>query len=329
MQAEWLPIILQGSFSEIYVMDCETLRFMQANRAACENLGYASDELASMTLLDIARRLSRESLKKLLSPLHHDSAARVSLEAVHTRKDGSTYPIEFRLFYCHSGIAPAYLAIGRPARPTALSAHIEAAKEEERIRLAREIHDELGGELSAIKMAMASIKKRLLPGDTVLAEKAAHVDAAADRAIEAIHRVSAGLRPGVLDLGIAAAIERQAREFEQRLGIPCEFSSNLDQVEPSPEQSLALFRIVQEALTNIGKHACATRVSVRLTCDERHLRLAIADDGRGIAAVDRLKPDSLGMRGMEERAYALGGRLSVSRASGGGTEVVLEVPLSE
>jgi two-component system, NarL family, sensor histidine kinase UhpB len=172
------------------------------------------------------------------------------------------------------------------------------------------------------------MKKRLPPEDTALAERTDYVDALVDRTIEAVHRISVDLRPSILDFGIIAAIEWQVREFEKQLGIPCKFLSNNKEIDLHPDQATALFRIFQEALTNIGKHANASRVSVRLVCTNRNVRLEIVDDGCGIAATDRLKPKSFGIRGMVERASALGGQLSVHNAPAGGTEVALKIPLS-
>jgi signal transduction histidine kinase len=209
-----------------------------------------------------------------------------------------------------------------------LSAHVETVKENERMRIAREIHDDLGGNLTAIKMALALLKKRLPAGDNTLIEKADYVDALVDRSIEAVHRITVDLRPSVLDFGIVAAIDWQAKEFEKQFGISCQFSSNKKEVALHPDQATALFRIFQEALTNIGKHAQADRVVVRLACTNRSMRLDVTDNGRGIGNEDRRKPKSFGIRGMTERALALGGQLSIGNAVGGGTEVSVRIPLA-
>ncbi len=208
-----------------------------------------------------------------------------------------------------------------------LSAHVETVKEQERTRIAREIHDDLGGNLTAIKMALALLARRLPAGDTALAAKAAYLDALVDRTIESAHRISGDLRPGVLDFGIVAAIDWQAKEFEKQTGIPCVFSAEMSELDLHPDQAAALFRIFQEALTNIGKHAHATRVRVRLGKNRHGVHLEIKDNGCGIAATDRLKPNSFGIRGMTERASALGGSLSVSADPGGGSLVAIRIPL--
>jgi two-component system, NarL family, sensor histidine kinase UhpB len=476
MQAEWLSVVMQGSFSEIYVADSTTLQFVQTNHAARRNLRYSAGELATMTPLDLAPGLSPEALADILQPLRTGRASRAEFDTEHRRKDGTSYPIEFRLFYsaddatpvfiaigndisarhasanalqqsearlraiisnapglvyqfvqrCDGGVAFSYLSEGchallglgaerlrensslfvdlilpedRPSylesmavsaadmkawnwegriwiekwkdikwinlrsTPRALldgsvqwegimtnitqskleeaeikrsrqqlaelSAHVETVKEKERTRIAREIHDDLGGNLTAIKMAMALVARRLPQDNTELAEKADYVDALVDRTIEAVHRISVDLRPSILDFGIVAAIDWQAKEFEKQLGISCAFSTNKKDVELHADQATALFRIFQEALTNIGKHANADRVTVRLVRTNRSVRLEVGDNGRGIGATDRLKPKSFGIRGMVERTHALGGQLSVGNAAGGGTLVTVRIPLAE
>jgi PAS domain S-box-containing protein len=219
------------------------------------------------------------------------------------------------------------------ARLAELTAHIEQVKEQERTRIAREIHDDLGGNLTAIKMALAMLEARL-PDEAALREKADYLDSLVDRTIDAVHRISLDLRPSTLDLGIVAALEWQAREFEKQMGIACIFraDSGADgtdiEGDIDPDHASALFRIFQEALTNIAKHAGATRVTVTLRRQRQHLTLTICDNGRGITPADRLKPHSFGLRGMSERARALGGTLTLSAAPGGGTMVVIKIRLT-
>jgi len=212
------------------------------------------------------------------------------------------------------------------ARLAELTAHIEKVKEQERERIAREIHDDLGGNLTAIKMALAMLSARL-PEDQTLLQKAAYVDALVDRTIDAVHRITLDLRPSVLDFGLPAALEWQVKEFATQAGIPCSFQSNVKDLDLAPDQAAALFRIAQEALTNIAKHARANTVAVKLQRARGLLSLKISDDGHGIHAADRAKPDSFGLRGMAERASALGGALTLSHAPGGGTVVAIKLRL--
>ena len=206
-----------------------------------------------------------------------------------------------------------------------LTAHIEDVKEQERSRIAREIHDDLGGNLTAIKMALAMLARRLPADQPQLADKAAYVDALVDRTIEAVHRISLDLRPSMLDFGIVAALEWQVREFEKQMGFSCRFTSNEKEIDLNADHAIALFRIFQEALTNIAKHAGATRVTVALQRLPQHVVLTITDNGAGIEADDKIKPGSFGLRGMSERARALGGTMALSRAPGGGTIVTIKI----
>lgn len=210
------------------------------------------------------------------------------------------------------------------ARLAELTAHIETVKEQERTRIAREIHDDLGGNLTAIKMALAMLAKRL-PPDSALQEKAAYVDALVDRTIDAVHRISLDLRPSILDFGLVAALEWQVREFTDQTGIACGLDCADKDIEVAPDRASALFRIVQEALTNIAKHAGASRVDVHLSRTRSTLHLKITDNGHGIGQADRSKPQSFGLRGMAERAAALGGTLSLGHAPGGGTVVAIKI----
>lgn len=213
------------------------------------------------------------------------------------------------------------------ARLAELTAHIEKVKEQERERIAREIHDDLGGNLTAIKMAIAMLAARLPEGDAALQQKAAYVDSLVDRTIDAVHRLTLDLRPSVLDFGLLPALEWQAKEFEAQAGIACTLQASMKELELDPEQATALFRIAQEALTNIAKHAQASAVAIKLTRSRGVLTLKITDNGRGIRPADRAKPDSFGLRGMAERARALGGTLNLGHAPGGGTEVAIKIRL--
>ena len=154
-----------------------------------------------------------------------------------------------------------------------LSAHVNTVKEKERTRIAREIHDDLGGNLTAIKMALALLTRRLPTKSPELHEKAAYVESLVDRTIEAIHRIAGDLRPGILDFGLVAAIDWQSKEFEKQLGMPCEFVSNKAEIDLDLDQATALFRIFQEALTNIAKHAQASLVTVQLMHTPQYLSL--------------------------------------------------------
>ena len=213
------------------------------------------------------------------------------------------------------------------AQMAELSAHIQSLKEQERTRIAREIHDDLGGNLTAIKMALALVRRRCQTDEASL-EKIGYAESLVDRTIESIHRISVDLRPSVLDFGLVAAIEWQTGEFERLTGIPCTVHCAQEEIGLDADASTALFRIFQEALTNIGKHAQASRVDVELQLDDAWVALAIADDGRGMLASDVRKPDSFGLRGMQERAESLHGRLTIDSTPGKGTRIAIRIPVN-
>jgi signal transduction histidine kinase len=211
-----------------------------------------------------------------------------------------------------------------------VSSHIIAAREHERIRIAQEIHDDLGGNLTAIKIDLDWLGRHITDEDAILLAKIHTIDQLVDRTIDSIRRMSRDLRPGIMDFGIVAAIEWEAEEFSKRLDIPCEVVCAQEDIELGQDAAVAVFRIFQEALTNIAKHGRASHVWVRLDADisaKGRLELEVRDNGRGIAPVDKEKLNSFGIRGMVERAGLLDGKLTVSGAPGEGTTVHLSIPL--
>jgi signal transduction histidine kinase len=208
-----------------------------------------------------------------------------------------------------------------------LSAHVEAVKEQERSRIAREIHDELGGTLTAIKIMLMRLGKGLAPGAKEALQRLRSTEALVDTTMEVTRRIATELRPGILDLGIVAAIEWQAAEFEKRMDISCQLTCAYKEIPLDNNISIALFRIFQEALTNIAKHAGATRVEVELDADADNVTLQVYDNGYGIASADLAKPQAFGILGMQERARNLGGEAGVRRTRSG-TSVTLRVPRS-
>ena len=204
-----------------------------------------------------------------------------------------------------------------------------AARQAERTRIARELHDDLGGNLIAIKMALARLAARVPADQPGLAGQAQYSDELVDRTIDTVHRISFGLRASALDLGLATALAWQAHEFTRQTGIVV-ITHSLDTPapEPAPEHADALFYIAQEALTNVAKHAGATQVTLTLEHDRGELMLSICDNGCGIDPAARTRPHAFGLRGMHERASALGGVLSLSPAPEGGTMLTVKTRLA-
>jgi len=208
-----------------------------------------------------------------------------------------------------------------------LSTHLEAVKEEERERISRDIHDELGSILVFLKIEAAHLASRLPEGADRLRDKAHSIETLLDQAMSTASRVARELRPGILkEFGLPAAIECQAEDFTQRFGIPCRVQCDEDATEPEPDTSLALFRIAQEALTNVAKHAHASLVVMRLRRERGNILLEIRDNGRGISEADMQKPKSFGLRGIRERVLSLAGEFRIGPAEHGGTHIILRVP---
>lgn len=210
------------------------------------------------------------------------------------------------------------------AQLAALSFHLEAAKEEEREKIARDIHDELGSILVRLKIEAALLATKLSDN---LSAKARSIENLLDQAMGTASRVARQLRPGILkEFGLSAAIECQADDFAHSTGIACKAQCD-EGIELDADTSLALFRIVQEALTNVAKHArAASLVVVRMKRENGNITLEIRDNGCGISEHDMEKPRSFGLRGIRERVQSLEGSFQIASAEQGGTLLILKVP---
>jgi signal transduction histidine kinase len=209
-----------------------------------------------------------------------------------------------------------------------LSQHLQEAREAERTSVAREIHDELGQLLTALKIELAWLGKSLPEEQRGLLEKTGEISRHIDATIKTVQRISAELRPGILDdLGLAAALQWQAQEFQKKTDINCEVQSSFDCSKLDRRQSTALFRIFQETLTNIYRHAEATSATVTLQQRGDTLVATVIDNGKGVSTKKITGPKSLGFVGMRERVRPLGGEVTVSRMAEGGTLVQVILPL--
>lgn len=205
-----------------------------------------------------------------------------------------------------------------------LTARLQSVREEERTAMARDIHDAMGQELTVLKIGLAQLKTR----HPQLADEIVPLLDGAGRLVTMVQRFATDLRPALLDhFGLAATIEWQTEQFSNHTGIPCDLELDQDDIALDTEQSTALFRILQEALTNIARHAEASRIRVALSRHRGFLHLRIEDDGKGVAENQIHAPGSLGLLGMRERARALGGRLHVVSRDRGGTRVCARIPL--
>jgi PAS domain S-box-containing protein len=211
----------------------------------------------------------------------------------------------------------------------ALAARLQSVREEERTSIAREIHDELGQACTAIKMDLALIGRRLTKNQTRLHAKVDSAVELVNSMIVTLRRISSELRPRTLDdLGLPAALESQAQEFERRTGIHCSVALPQETLALDMDTSIAIFRIYQESLTNVARHANATQVEARLNVENDRLIFQVFDNGRGFDLQEAKARKSLGLLGMQERALLLHGDLKIEGVPGAGTTMTLTIPLS-
>jgi len=216
----------------------------------------------------------------------------------------------------------------------ALAARLESVREEERTQLSREIHDELGQLMTGLKMDLAWIRKRILEygghaADTMMG-RLQQMNGLLDDSIQTVRKIAGQLRPALLDqLGLMAAMEWQAKEWQSRTGITCQIDMLIEEPHFSHERATELFRIFQELLTNIARHAEATKVAVVLDEVENEMYLEVRDNGRGMREEEIDRHVSLGILGMEERAARIGGRIAFTGEPGKGTTVRVTIPIEQ
>ena len=212
----------------------------------------------------------------------------------------------------------------------ALSGHLRAVQEEERARIAREVHDELGQALTALKIDLAWVGQRLAGEQKELHAKVQTMTHLIDETVQAVRRIATELRPGLLDhLGLVPALEWQVREFQERTGLTCEFKKNPENLVVDAARATTVFRICQEALTNVARHAQATKVDISLRMAGRKLVLKVRDNGRGISEDAVADPRSVGLLGMRERVLSWGGEVQIQGVKGKGTVVTVHLPAGD
>lgn len=210
-----------------------------------------------------------------------------------------------------------------------LTAHLESVREKERSLIARELHDEIGQLLTAMNTETVLLARRLPPGNEELENRVASISRLIDMTMQSLKRIYMSLRPGMLDhLGLASSVLWQAEDFSRRTGISCQVEVKPEHLSLSPELSTALFRIFQETLTNIARHADATQVRGCLYLKDGRVYLTVKDNGRGIREEEKCKPHSFGLLGIRERVTSFGGTLEIKGKRGMGTEIKVTLPLA-
>ena len=321
-------------------------RLLEVNEAFLRVTGYERQELIGRTTLDVG--LWADSDRKItMARVLREQGTVENFEVRFRRKSGeiregllSVELIELRGEHGVLGIIQDVTerklaeeelrTTGEQLR--ALSASLRSAREEEGARIARELHDELGSVLTTLNWGLDDVDKTLLAGDprdlAALRRKIATMTTLVNATINTVRRISSELRPSVLDdLGLVEAIEWQARQFQAQTGIAYESDCSLETVNLNREQSTAIFRIFQEALTNILRHADATKFVVTIKAEAGEFVLMISDNGKGITESGMSGAQSLGLLGMRERAKLLNGHINIAGVEGQGTSVTVRVPL--
>ncbi|MEH3086264.1 MAG: histidine kinase [Xylophilus ampelinus] len=210
-----------------------------------------------------------------------------------------------------------------------LTEHLQSTIEQERAAIAREIHDDIGGALTAVRFDLAWIGRHADAADAAMQQHLQSATGMLAHALGASQRIMMNLRPPILDQGLVAALSWMGENFARRTGIALDFRPPRERMALAPAVELVAYRTAQEALTNISKHAGARHVAIELSDGEGVLTLEIADDGRGLPPEARDKPRAFGLRGLHERARTVGGWLDISNRNGVGTSIILSVPLDE
>lgn len=320
-------------------------RLIDVNEAYCRMSGYSRERLLALSIAQLEAVESVSSVAARIEQIKRDGVAR--FESRHRRKDGSVYDVEVSVRsvpVLEGGGMVAFLRdITERKRAEAelrasedqlraLTARIQAAREEERAGIAGELHDELGQAITGLKMDVAWLQNRLQPGAAMEAEplrrKTASMLPLLDDLIRTIQRISTDLRPGALDdLGLVAATGWCVEQFRERTGLDVELALPVADIDLDASRSTALYRILQEALTNVVRHAAATRVEVSLHVAADGLFMEVKDNGRGILPAEIQNNRSLGLLGMRERLLPFGGTLHIHGESGRGTVLTVTIPL--
>lgn len=320
-----------------YLMDGNG-RFYYVNQEACRAHGYGAEELCRMDLTAIDPDYSPEVCASVWAQALAEGA--VTFETRHRRRDGTIFPVEITTSAIRFEDRDLALSLARDiserkeaerrlhesyTQLQALSSHRETDREQERKRIAHELHDELGQHLTALHLGLSTILYRMGNENAWLAERLEVLTSNAYETIQVVRNVAASLRPPVLDMGIGEALDSLAEQFRTTTGLVCNVTLPTPFRSLTKEALIAMYRVVQEALTNVARHAQATTVDIAIVQDNSRCWLEISDDGQGFdPSVNRGK--SFGLLGMKERIELLGGEFSISTTPGKGVRIEVRIP---
>jgi len=335
--------LFEQAAESIVVVDAESGALVEFNDRAYEALGYTREEFGKLRISNIEVTESVEEVAE-----HLRRIVDTGFDVFETRqraKSGEIRDIQVSSKAVTIGGGNYVQSIWRDITDSkraelqleasrqqmrALSARIIAAQEEERTRISREIHDELAQALTTLTFDLAWLGNKLPEEDVAVQNKVMTMNQRIGETIKAVQRISAELRPGMLDdLGLVAAVEWYLTDFQERTGITCDLKMEPEDFTLDTGRCTTVFRIFQEALTNVARHASATNVKVKLQKRKGRLLLEVRDDGRGITAEQAASSRSLGLTGMRERARLWNGSVTIKGTEGKGTAVLVEIPLDE
>jgi len=315
-------------------------RIVYANKAACHFLGYSRDELVSRSIPEIDPLISGETWERIWKDLKLRGSVKV--ETQHRTKRGRVFPVEITATYLEFegkeySVASARDLTERKRVQTdlqrsldqvrALAWRLQSVREEESKRLAREIHDQLGQALTALRLDVRALIGEMRGVAEALSKRAKSMLSLIDETIRTVRRISSELRPGMLDhLGLVATVESVGEDFQSRTGIKCRLNLPGQDIAMDPERATALYRILQESLTNVARHAAASQVEVELRRQGKDLTLIVQDNGKGMSMDKLSSRESLGILGMQERALVFGGHVVFCTGPGMGTTVRVRIP---
>jgi PAS domain S-box-containing protein len=337
----------RSSPNGIVIAELETGRFIDVNDSSCQIIGYTKEEMLGRTSLELGIFGSVDDRERLIGPVRATGKIKDFELRVHTRSGeartllfsaerielGGKQCIVLVIFDITTRLQMEEQLEKTSRQLRALTRRLQSLQEEERTHLAREIHDHLGQLLTALSLDLRLIERRAAGvADAglraALQGKIASARLLVDEIITSVQKIATELRPAILDrLGLEAAIEAETQAFQVRSGVHCQWTLPSTPVALAPDQATAVFRIFQEILTNVARHAKAGNLAVRLARDEDALLLEVDDDGIGIKPEDNANPTSLGLLGMRERVAILDGKITFGRGGQRGTKVIMRIPL--
>jgi PAS domain S-box-containing protein len=340
MSEQKYKLLFESNPVPMWMFSKTDFSIIDVNNAACNLYGYTREEFLQMSVKDMRPEEDiRLFVEKISEP--HTSGAHLGIWR-HKKKDGTIIHVEIigsDIIYQGRQVRLALannitekLAAEEKLKQSyeeirLLTKHLQNIREEERTSIAREIHDELGQQLTVLKMDVAWIGKKFTNADHSINEKLESLMTMLDVTIKTVRRISSELRPSILDdLGLMAAMEWHLKEFEKRSGIKTQFSKPAKEMPLQDAVKTSLFRIFQESLTNVVRHSAASNLIVNLSQQNDHILLYIEDNGIGFNKEKVGQKRTLGILGMKERSAMIGGKYEITSAEGKGTIVTVIVP---